>query len=605
MPAAWQATITDESGTIQPSAIVEVLLESNGASAALFSDRAGATPISNPVTADANGFVRFYTAGGAYRITATLGAFSREWRHVAIGLLGEFDSLDSTVLRYERTVSEIAAGVTPTNYAYQELNVRRYGAVGDGSTNDAPAVQQAIDVAKEIGGTVIFPNTTDGFLLTSPLDVTIAHTNNQYGITFRGEASQSTDIPHIIARHNGHVFDCAGADALNFADLTILGNANSVGHSATDDPLTCFFLARNTSGGNSQIHRFKDVRVVGRFQRAILYNYGSEDGKYDGCLWFNRSTNAGSKVVAITAWNNISPLSSTFITIATGQQSCIDHEFFGGQFLNQSTDAAADIFWLDQANATKVYGPWFACHGRSYVYVDTTNADSSRCSFMNITGEDAVNLPTYGFYFGDTARTPTNWKISHCYLPNDTMAIAAHTSVTLDRFYIDAIAEQTSHGIQCNILQDSVLDTGGVPLTITTSRWNRLSGDVDNWTITTRTNDYWIDQRVTKTWTADLSALTIGGVLNVNRGRSLAHGTLVTVNLVLQSNTSIVCAAGVAIGDLPFVPGEFSADVKIMNQTDNTEIAGGYVEQGGDLILPAINVTTKVLLITATYLAVG
>jgi hypothetical protein len=92
--AAWQATIVDESGNIQGEASVEVLLESSGALAALFSDRDGESPIDNPVEADPDGFVRFYAAGGAYRINATLGSFTRTWRHVPIGLLGERDTID-------------------------------------------------------------------------------------------------------------------------------------------------------------------------------------------------------------------------------------------------------------------------------------------------------------------------------------------------------------------------------------------------------------------------------------------------------------------------------------------------------------------------------
>lgn len=127
MLAAWQATIVDESGNIQAAASVEVLLESSGATAALFSDRDGASPISNPVTAGSDGFVRFYAAGGAYRINATLGAFSRTWRHVAIGLLGERDAVSGSQIVYDRSSAEISAGITPAQYQYPDpFDPRRY-----------------------------------------------------------------------------------------------------------------------------------------------------------------------------------------------------------------------------------------------------------------------------------------------------------------------------------------------------------------------------------------------------------------------------------------------------------------------------------------------
>lgn len=89
--AVWQSTIVNRSGDVQPNAQVEVRLESSGALAAIYADRDGTTPLSNPFNADENGFARFYAAGGAYKITASLGSFSQTFRHVAIGLLGEQD----------------------------------------------------------------------------------------------------------------------------------------------------------------------------------------------------------------------------------------------------------------------------------------------------------------------------------------------------------------------------------------------------------------------------------------------------------------------------------------------------------------------------------
>jgi hypothetical protein len=50
-------------------------------------------------------------------------------------------------LLFPRTVAEISAGVTPTNYIYQEGDIRRYGAISDGSTDCALAWQNACAVA--------------------------------------------------------------------------------------------------------------------------------------------------------------------------------------------------------------------------------------------------------------------------------------------------------------------------------------------------------------------------------------------------------------------------------------------------------------------------
>src|SRR5215472_18189832 len=57
------------------------------------------------------------------------------------------------------TPAERAAGVTPKNYAYPPLNILRYGAVGDGATDDGDAIRSAWRVAKQQGGgTIVFPH---------------------------------------------------------------------------------------------------------------------------------------------------------------------------------------------------------------------------------------------------------------------------------------------------------------------------------------------------------------------------------------------------------------------------------------------------------------
>lgn len=92
--ARYQFTVTDTAGNVLPAAAVTVRREVAGSPLAnLFSDREGATPLGNPMAADADGFAAFHVAGGAYQIVATSGAFSRTWRYVGIGLASESDSL--------------------------------------------------------------------------------------------------------------------------------------------------------------------------------------------------------------------------------------------------------------------------------------------------------------------------------------------------------------------------------------------------------------------------------------------------------------------------------------------------------------------------------
>lgn len=66
-----------------------------------------------------------------------------------------------------QTTAEAAASVTPTASWYPPGDVRRYGAVGDGSTNDAAAFAKAALVC----GThpMLIPYTTNGYLINTPL----------------------------------------------------------------------------------------------------------------------------------------------------------------------------------------------------------------------------------------------------------------------------------------------------------------------------------------------------------------------------------------------------------------------------------------------------
>jgi hypothetical protein len=113
--AAHQFTVTDEEGNVVPGAHIEVRSEIPGQPlAALYSDRAGASGLSNPTDTDSSGFIRFFVVGGAYQIWAYTGPSGAPTfeaplqRYVAIGLNAEADSFS---YRTQRTVTA-AGGVT-------------------------------------------------------------------------------------------------------------------------------------------------------------------------------------------------------------------------------------------------------------------------------------------------------------------------------------------------------------------------------------------------------------------------------------------------------------------------------------------------------------
>lgn len=89
----YNFSVVDDSGNVVNGASVEVRHETVGAPLAiLFSDRDGTTPLANPYTASDGANAGFFVGGGAYRVTVTSGALSRDWRYVAVGTAQETDN---------------------------------------------------------------------------------------------------------------------------------------------------------------------------------------------------------------------------------------------------------------------------------------------------------------------------------------------------------------------------------------------------------------------------------------------------------------------------------------------------------------------------------
>lgn len=70
----------------------------------------------------------------------------------SIALSREVTAQTCTLPCYPRTAAEIAAGVTPVNYAYAPGFYERYGAVGNGITNDYTAIANALLQSSQAGG---------------------------------------------------------------------------------------------------------------------------------------------------------------------------------------------------------------------------------------------------------------------------------------------------------------------------------------------------------------------------------------------------------------------------------------------------------------------
>lgn len=113
--ARFQRTIVDASGNIVASPTVSVRDQVTNTLVSIYSDRDGLTALSNPFTGTIAGLAAFHVEGGAYKITATSGAYTAEWTWVGIGTASEYDYdtfidyVDAEVLALD---SDIAAAKT-------------------------------------------------------------------------------------------------------------------------------------------------------------------------------------------------------------------------------------------------------------------------------------------------------------------------------------------------------------------------------------------------------------------------------------------------------------------------------------------------------------
>lgn len=160
-----------------------------------------------------------------------------------------------------RTAAEIAAGVTPTNFAYPPGHVFRYGALGNGVANDTVAISNALLAAAAAlnANQVGLGTATARVYLPSGNYITSATLNRPAGVYIVGDGPEATSITAngnfpIIATTgtSSNVLNRGGVQnmCLNGTWGANNANTNSIGISE--------------SWTNRSIHR--DVRFHGCFQ---------------------------------------------------------------------------------------------------------------------------------------------------------------------------------------------------------------------------------------------------------------------------------------------------------------------------------------------------
>lgn len=179
---------------------------------------------------------------------------------------------------YPRSVAEQSASVTPSSYAYPQIDVRRYGAVGDGSTDDTTAFTNAAAVAGVIGGAVYVPGTDSHYKLTD--EITLAA-----GASVRGDGWGSR-VRQYTRDKNCFI----AADSTTFTGLHLQGdnvtttadpekNAGVYVSDKTRVTIDRCYFTRFQNGG-VHLRNARDYKVTGN----VFYDnpYSSASGAVNG-----------------------------------------------------------------------------------------------------------------------------------------------------------------------------------------------------------------------------------------------------------------------------------------------------------------------------------
>jgi hypothetical protein len=183
----------------------------------VYQDATLSTPHPQPILADDTGYFPPIwlnpnaVADYRYQLLSASGGVIRDIPRVSRGAVSAQQIGEAL---YPITTAEQAASVTVANSTYPPGDVRRYGAAGDGATNDTAALQSAIDAACAGAGRVYLP--AGIYPITATLTVP-----DGFGITISGAGAESV----ILKTGNVDVIDLGAMSTLK--NLLIDGDGDN------------------------------------------------------------------------------------------------------------------------------------------------------------------------------------------------------------------------------------------------------------------------------------------------------------------------------------------------------------------------------------------
>ena len=209
----------------------------------VYADGALTTSLANPLAADASGtFVAVYLDPSViYRVqikTSTGVLVSDTDPYVPSSLTG-LSAAGIGAIFYPKTPAEISAGVTIVSFQYPVGDVRRYGALGNGLTDDSAAFSAAFSIS---GIRVRIPASPTPYYINANLSIPVCGS-----VTGDGWNKSVIQVGASVTK----LLSITGACATLFEDFRITGNstANALGIVLGDGTLTSQIALNNLMVG--------------------------------------------------------------------------------------------------------------------------------------------------------------------------------------------------------------------------------------------------------------------------------------------------------------------------------------------------------------------
>ena len=224
--------------------------------------------------------------------------------------------------------NDMANAVNNVNFM---LNVKDYGAVGNGSTADATAIQAAINAVPAAGGTVYFPAGT--YIIPKTIGLLCSKSN----VRFLGESSGSILKYSLVSGATKVLLDIDSASNVSVEGITFDGNAAVMGgfvptmlrikQSSNVYVRGCRFV--NSTGAGLALTDAASVWITGNYFKDLNYsginlaltpavgvyneNIWITDNYLDDCQLSAVSGNAAIQVRSIGLHRNIHVLNNTVL----------------------------------------------------------------------------------------------------------------------------------------------------------------------------------------------------------------------------------------------------------------------------------------------------